>query len=456
MKLKHTLTTWLHCGFLNGNLGSNQCAAKAALAPHGFGAAFPGNSVGLLFYCNLRLSRKSATPALLRRSEKMHKNLSPWSAPAQLGMRVEEIDTPALVLELDSFERNLARMAEFARTRKLRLRPHAKMHKTPAVAQAQLGLGAVGICCQKVSEAEAMVDGGVADILITNQVVGAGKLERLAALARRARIGVCVDDMGNIADLATAARAAGVMLDVYVEIDVGAGRCGVAPGSAALALGRAINLEPALRLGGLQAYHGRAQHLRTAALRAAAIGAAAQAAANTRALFIAAGLPCPVVTGAGTGTFMLEGSGGVYDELQPGSYAFMDADYARNECDAPFEHSLFVLTTVMSRGGTGAGETPTRLVVDAGLKAHSVDSGLPTVHADATGGLLAGLKFQGASDEHGVIAVEAGAMAPKLGAKLRLIPGHIDPTVNLHDWIVCIRGDRVEAVWPVAARGAMW
>ena len=371
-------------------------------------------------------------------------------------MRVEEIDTPALVLELDRFERNLARMAEFAANRKLRLRPHAKMHKTPAVAAAQLLLGAVGICCQKVSEAQAMVDGGVVDVLITNQVVGAEKLARLAALARRARVGVCVDDIDNVADMASAARSAGVTLDVYVEIDVGAGRCGVVPGKAAVELGRAIDLQPALRLSGLQAYHGRAQHLRTAALRAVAIAAAAAAAAATRTLFLAAGLPCPVVTGAGTGTFMLEGSGGVYDELQPGSYAFMDADYARNECDAPFEHSLFVLTTVMSRGGTGAGEKPTRLVVDAGLKAHSVDSGLPTVHSDAAGARLAGLKFQGVSDEHGVIAVDDGTAAPRLGAKLRLIPGHIDPTVNLHDWIVCVRGNRVEAVWPVAARGAMW
>mgnify|MGYP000030868128 CR=1 FL=1 len=371
-------------------------------------------------------------------------------------MRVEDIDTPALVLELESFERNLVRMAEFAAKRKLRLRPHAKMHKTPAVAAAQLRLGAVGICCQKVSEAEAMVDGGVADVLVTNEVVGAGKLARLAALARRARVGVCVDDIDNVADLAAAARSAGVTLDVYVEINVGAGRCGVVPGIAAVELGRAINLQPALRLSGLQAYHGSAQHLRTAALRAAAIDAAAAAADATRTLFISAGLPCPLVTGAGTGTFMLEGSGGVYDELQPGSYAFMDADYARNECDTPFEHSLFVLTTVMSRGGAGPGETPTRLVVDAGLKAHSVDSGLPTVHSDATGARLAGLKFQGASDEHGVIAVDAGTVALRLGAKLRLIPGHIDPTVNLHDWIVCLRDNRVEAVWPVAARGAMW
>lgn len=386
----------------------------------------------------------------------MTRSFSPWPAPARVGMRVDEVDTPALLLDLDCFERNLARMAEFAGVRKLRLRPHAKMHKTPAVAAAQLRLGAVGICCQKVSEAEAMVDGGAADVLVSNQVVGTPKLARLAALARRARIGVCVDDAGNVADLALAARSAGVTLDVYIEIDVGAGRCGVAPGGPALALAQAVNAEAGLRLAGLQAYQGRAQHLRTPALREAAINAAAAAAAQTRSMIIAAGLPCAIVTGAGTGTYMLEAASNIYDELQPGSYAFMDADYARNECAVPFEHSLFVLTTIMSRGGVSPPQAPSRLVVDAGLKAHSVDSGLPTVHANAFGEPVPGLDYLNASDEHGVVAVAAGINAPGLGAKLRLIPGHIDPTINLHDWIVCLRGNRVAEVWPVAARGAMW
>lgn len=386
----------------------------------------------------------------------MTRSFSPWPAPAQIGMRVDETDTPALLLDLECFERNLVRMAEFARARKLRLRPHAKMHKTPAVAAAQLRLGAVGICCQKVSEAEAMVDGGAPDVLVSNQVVGAPKLARLAALARRARIGVCVDDAGNAVDLAAAARSAGVTIDVYVEIEVGAGRCGVAPGSPALELARTVNAQSGLRLAGLQAYQGRAQHLRTPALREAAINAAAAAAAQTRSMIIAAGMPCAIVTGAGTGTYMLEAASNIYDELQPGSYAFMDADYARNECEIPFEHSLFVLTTIMSHGGVRPPQAPSRLVVDAGLKAHSVDSGMPTVHANAFGEPVPGLAYLGASDEHGVVAVAAGISAPSLGAKLRLIPGHIDPTINLHDWIVCLRGNRVVEVWPVAARGAMW
>lgn len=386
----------------------------------------------------------------------MNRSYSPWPAPAQAGMRVDEIDTPALVVDLDACDRNLARMADFARARGMRLRPHAKMHKTPALALEQVRLGAVGACCQKVSEAEAMVDGGIEDVFITNEIVGHAKLARLAALARRARIGVCVDDAGNVADLDAAARAAGVTLDVYIEIDVGAKRCGVVPGASALALARSVATHPGLRLMGLQAYHGRAQHLRSETERRAAIESATAAAAQTRDTIVAAGLPCPIVSGAGTGTYEIESASGVYNELQAGSYAFMDADYARNDCAAPFEHALFVLATVMSRGGAPEGAVVERVVVDAGLKAHSVDSGLPVVHADAAGQRLAGLEFRSASDEHGVVAVAAGAAAPALGAKLRLVPGHIDPTVNLHDWIVGVRGGRVESVWPVAARGAIY
>jgi D-serine deaminase-like pyridoxal phosphate-dependent protein len=380
---------------------------------------------------------------------------SPWPAPARPGAGIEQVETPALVLDLDAFERNLARMARFASERGLRLRPHAKMHKTPAVALAQLKLGAVGVCCQKVSEAEAMVDGGVPDVLVSNEVVGDAKLARLAALARRARIGFCVDDATNAAAAGAAASAAGVILDAYVEIDVGAGRCGVAPGRAALALARAVAAHPGLRLAGLQAYHGRAQHMRSPAERAAAIRAASDAARLSRDMMEDAGIPCPVVTGAGTGTFELEGDSGVYNELQPGSYAFMDADYARNTCETPFEYSLFVLAGVMSLGGA-AGTRPDRVVVDAGLKAHAVDSGLPLVHSTARGTPVPGLTFRGASDEHGVIEVAAAAAAPRLGDKLRLVPGHIDPTVNLHDWIVCTRSGAVVDVWPVTARGAMW
>jgi D-serine deaminase-like pyridoxal phosphate-dependent protein len=278
--------------------------------------------------------------------------------------------------------------------------------------------------------------------------VGPSKLERVARLAGRARIGVCIDDAGNAGALSAAAVRAGSIIDVYVEIDVGARRCGVEPGAAALGLAQSVARLPGLRLMGLQAYHGAAQHLRTPAERAAAIADAAAETALTRDLLQGAGLPCPIITGAGTGTYALETASGVYNELQAGSYAFMDADYGRNSEARPFAHSLFVLATVMSRA-------PGRAVVDVGLKAHSVDSGMPLVHADAAGRLLDGLEYLKASDEHGVIAGSGGAL-PALGDKLRLIPGHIDPTVNLHDWIVGVRAGRVAELWPVAARGAMW
>ncbi len=298
-----------------------------------------------------------------------------------------------------------------------------------------------------------MVAGGVADVLISNEIVGASKLARLAAMARHARIGVCVDDAGNADALSIAARAADAIVDVYVEINVGANRCGVEPGANALALAHAVAALPGLRLAGVQAYQGSAQHLRAPAEREAAIARATAAARMTRDALRLAGLPCAIVTGAGTGTFALEAASGVYNELQAGSYAFMDADYARNQADAPFEHSLFLLTTVMSRTESADGG---RAVVDAGLKAHSIDSGMPEVHSNAAGERLTGLEYRKASDEHGVLFPVAGATLPALGAKLRLIPGHVDPTVNLHDWLVCVRDGVVEALWPVSARGAMW
>jgi 3-hydroxy-D-aspartate aldolase len=368
------------------------------------------------------------------------------SAPAAVGMPLAAVDTPALVLDLDAFERNLARMADAVRDQPVRLRPHAKSHKCAHIALRQIAAGAVGVCCQKVSEAEALVAGGVADVLIANEVVGTGKLDRLAALARRAKLGVCVDAAGNVADLDAAAARAGVRLDVLVEINVGADRCGVEPGAPALALARKIAVSRNLRFAGLQAYHGGAQHLRSVADRRSAIGRASGLARQTRELIEESGIPCDTVTGAGTGSFPLELASGVYDELQPGSYIFMDADYSRNEVDAAwprFEQSLFVWTTVMSR------PTAARAVVDAGLKASSVDSGMPQVWQ------LPGVEFAKASDEHGVLVAAPGVEAPALGEKLLLVPGHCDPTVNLYDWFVCARRGVVEALWPVSARGAI-
>ena len=371
----------------------------------------------------------------------------PNPPPTTIGSVLRDVDTPSLLIDLDAFERNLKRMQESLAGSGMKLRPHAKTHQCAEIALRQVALGAVGICCQKTSEAEALVEGGVNDILIANEVVGAPKLKRLAALSKRARIAVCADDADNIRALDAAAKESGTTIEVLVEVNVGANRCGVAPGEPALALARNIADSANLRFGGLQAYHGSAQHVRQVEDRRAAIEKAADGVKRTRELLERSGIACPKVTGAGTGTYLFEAASGVYDELQAGSYIFMDADYARNEWTESgiprFEHSLFVWTTVMSR------TTHERAIVDAGLKASSIDSGMPRI---ADGGAAEYIK---ASDEHGVIEVN-GAAGYAVGDKVKLIPGHCDPTVNLYDHFVCIRNDRVEAIWPVTARGAVW
>jgi D-serine deaminase-like pyridoxal phosphate-dependent protein len=363
-------------------------------------------------------------------------------------MPLEEVDTPALIIELDAFEANLTRMARAAKAAGVRLRPHAKTHKCALIALRQIALGAVGVCCQKVSEAEALVEGGVRDVLVSNEIVGERKIAHLAALAREATLAVCVDDAENIAALDGAATRAGATLDVLVEVDVGARRCGVAPGGPAVELARRVDAAKALRFAGLQAYQGRAQHIRDHAERRAAIDAAVDAAGKTVTLLGEHGLECRSVTGAGTGTYRFEAASGLYNELQVGSYIFMDADYAKNHGEGggpfdEFQHSLFVYTTVMST------HAPGRAVVDAGLKASSVDSGPPSVHGKP------GVEFVGASDEHGTLEFGAGESGLSLGDKLMLIPGHCDPTVNLYDWYVCVRDRRVQALWPIVARGAV-
>ncbi|MCB4821515.1 DSD1 family PLP-dependent enzyme [Roseicella aerolata] len=362
--------------------------------------------------------------------------------PAEPGMMEEEVDTPALILDLDAFEANLDAMAALLAPTGVKLRAHAKTHKSAVIARLQMARGAVGQCVQKVAEAEALAWGGVPDILVSNQVVGAAKLARLAALARIAEVAVCADDPLQVVEIAAAAEAAGVRIPVLVEIDCGASRCGVEPGPEAVALAERIAASPHLRFGGLQSYHGSAQHKRTPGEREAAIAHAAEVTRRTVEQLRQRGLDCPIVGGGGTGTFALEAASGVYTEIQAGSYAFMDADYARNEAPPPFRQSLFVLSTVMSRAIPGVA------VLDAGHKAVAVDSGLPLVHGRP------GLRYVSASDEHGKLLVEDGA-APALGDKLRLVPGHCDPTVDRYDWYVGVRQGRVECLWPIAARGAM-
>jgi 3-hydroxy-D-aspartate aldolase len=369
--------------------------------------------------------------------------------PAAIGMSLEDVETPALILDLDAFEYNVARMASFAASGRMRLRPHAKTHKCAEIALQQMSRGAVGVCCQKVSEAEALVQGGVTDVLVSNEVVDPRKLSRLAALTDRATIGICVDNVAAVDVLNDAVNAAGCAtpLAVLVEIDVGGDRCGVDPGAPALLIADRIASAANLRFRGLQAYHGRAQHFRTVAERERAIGHATTAVRHTVDVLQAHGLPCEVVTGGGTGTYPLETASGVYTELQAGSYIFMDADYRANRTPAgsefdEFRQSLFVYTQVMSTPGRGY------VVVDAGLKSVSVDSGMPVVDG------VPGIAYCRPSDEHGMLDVRAAPTTYRLGDKLKLIPGHCDPTVNLYEWYVAVRGGRVEALWPIVARGA--
>jgi D-serine deaminase-like pyridoxal phosphate-dependent protein len=363
-------------------------------------------------------------------------------------MREDEIDTPALIIDLDAFEANLDRMAELLAPTGTKLRAHAKTHKSPVIARLQMARGAVGQCVQKVGEAEALAWGGIPDILVSNEIVGRTKLARLAALAPITKIAVCADDPQHVSALEAAADHAGIRLPVLVEINVGAGRCGVEPGPDAVALARRIAASRHLSFGGLQAYHGSAQHKRTIEERRAAIQSAVDASRRTVEQLRQQGLECAIVGGAGTGTFALEAASGVYNEIQAGSYVFMDADYARNlnESGNPvttFRHALFVLSTVMSVPRRGVA------VLDAGLKALATDSGMPTIWQQPD------IRYVGASDEHGKLEVGAETTMPALGEKLRLIPGHCDPTVDCYDWYVGVRAGRVECLWPVAARGAM-
>ncbi|MEM1039962.1 MAG: DSD1 family PLP-dependent enzyme [Pseudomonadota bacterium] len=359
-----------------------------------------------------------------------------------------DIQTPCLVLNLDALERNIIKMGDYAKAQGVRHRVHGKMHKSVDVALLQERLGGpCGICCQKVSEAEAFARGGIKDILVSNQVRDPLKIDRLVQLPKfHVRIACCVDDLDNVGELSKAAAAHGTQIECIAEIDCGAGRCGVTSPGGATEIALAIDRAEGLKFAGLQAYQGAMQHLRLHSERRAAFERVVAMVRETVAAIEAVGLRCESVTGGGTGSHQFESESGVYTEIQCGSYAFMDADYGRvldeqghplNESE--WENALFILTSVMSH------TKPDRAVVDAGLKVQSVDSGLPIVFGADD------LQVLDCSDEHSVIADPQGRL--KINEKLKLVPGHCDPTCNLHDWYVGVRNGKVEALWPISARG---
>ena len=371
-----------------------------------------------------------------------------YDIPALPGMNEADIQTPCLILDLDALERNIRKMGEYAKAHGMRHRSHGKMHKSVDVQKLQQALGgAVGVCCQKVSEAEVFARGGIKDILVSNEVRDPLKIDRLAQLPKYgARISVCVDDLANVAQLSAAAQRQGTTLECLIEVDCGAGRCGVGSASAATGIAQAIAAAPALKFSGLQAYQGSMQHLESYDERKARLDDAIVFVKTIVAALHAAGLKPEIVSGGGTGSYYFESSSGVYNELQCGSYAFMDADYGRirdksgNRIDqGEWENALFILTSVMSRAKPG------QAVCDAGLKAQSLDGGLPVVHGRND------VKYISASDEHGVIEDKGRVL--RINEKLKLVPGHCDPTCNVHDWYVGVRNGEVEVVWPVSARG---
>ncbi len=350
-----------------------------------------------------------------------------------------EVDTPALILDKTKLVRNIRRMADFAAGGPAMLRPHAKTHKCVEIARLQLDAGAVGITCAKLGEAEALADGGISDILIANQIVGPLKLARLVELARRCTVTVAVDDADNVRRLSSAAVAAGVTLRVFVEVNVGMDRCGVEPGEPVLALARQVDAAEGLVFAGLQAYEGHLQDLLPFEEREARTLVDMRKALTSKELIEAAGIEVGAVSGCGTGTHTITGRLPWMTELQCGSYATMDAQYAAVG-GADYENALTVLTTVISR------PRPDKAVVDAGLKAVTPEFGDPTV-------LAQGATWFDFSEEHGEVAVDGPAQDLRVGDKIELIPRHGCTTVNLYDTYHVTEGGVLTDSWRVAARG---
>ena len=371
-----------------------------------------------------------------------------YDVPALPGMDEADIQTPCLVLDLDALERNIKKMGDYAKAHGMRHRVHGKMHKSVDVAllQEKLG-GAVGVCCQKVSEAEVFARGGIKDVLVSNQVRHPAKIDRLARLPKLgARTIVCVDDIDNVDDLSAAAVKHGTTIECFIEMDVGAGRCGVIGAEKVLEIAKAIDAAENLKFTGIQAYQGAMQHMDSYEDRKAKIDTAVAMVQEAIDLLEPAGLKPELVSGGGTGSYYFESNSGVFNELQCGSYAFMDADYGRildkdgNRIDqGEWDNALFILTSVMSHAKAD------KAIVDAGLKAQSVDSGLPFIFGRDD------VEYIKCSDEHGVVADPDGVLA--VNDKLKLVPGHCDPTCNVHDWYVGVRNGKVETLWPVSARG---
>jgi D-serine deaminase-like pyridoxal phosphate-dependent protein len=371
-----------------------------------------------------------------------------------LGM--EDIPTPALLLDLDAFEANVKKMTDHCRTHNRTLRPHGKTHKTPEIANRLIRAGAVGCCAAKLSEAEAFAAGGVKGLLVTTAVIGKYKIERAAALAQsRPDTIFSVDDLQNVRDLDEAAKAARTRLNLAIDLYVG-NRTGIATGERAVELAQAIAKLKNVRLAGLQAYAGHASHRMGFEDRASFSRQCVAPAVETRRAIEKAGIECPLLTGGSTGTYNIDAEIDGTTELQPGSFLFMDVDYSRiggksGAVYQDFRTSLTVLTTVVSQ------PSPNDVVTDGGLKAFSTDKPFPPEAIRMWRGgpqPFSGATFAWGGDEHGKLNLAKASGPLRVGDKVEFVVPHCDPTVNLYDRMYVYRGTTPEAVWKITARGA--
>jgi len=364
-----------------------------------------------------------------------------WRRPEpKPGQGKAELDTPALLLDMDAVEANIAKMARWFEGRQCRLRPHAKTHKLPLIARKQVEAGAIGITCAKLSEAEAFFREGIRDVLVANEVVGERKIERLGEVARLGNLIVCVDDPGNARAIACAARQAGLVIRVLIEVDTGLSRCGVKPGEPALALARAIRGMDGIELAGIMGYEG-GLFIKDPGEKRSHAEASYRALVSVRDLLVGEGIPVGIVTAGGSNTYALAGSWPGITDVQVGSYVTMDP--YNGEYGVDFAQAVTVLATVISR------PEPGRAVIDAGMKTFSTDHGLPTPLGE-------GITVDRLDEEHGRLALDGPARGLAVGDKVELVPSHGCTTIPLHEQYVLMRGGRVHAVAPIPARGALY
>lgn len=363
-----------------------------------------------------------------------------------IGMQKTELDTPALLIDLDKMEANIQTMADFFTTVNAMLRPHVKTHKTPIISHKQIAAGAIGVTCAKLGEAEAVIHAGVRDVLIANQVVGSHKIARLINLARHSEIMVAVDNPQNVRDISAAAAAKGVTVRMLVEVNVGMNRCGVESGKPALELAKQIRQSPNLKFEGLMGYEGHTVAKPDLKEREANVREAMQHLIDAKHYLEKHGVEVSIMSGGGTGTFNITGSIPEMTEVQAGSYVFMDSTYRNVEgVGEQFDCSLSVLATVVSR------PAPDRIIVDTGLKVLAKEFGIPQPIG------ITGVEMTGLSEEHGTLKFVGQVSDTDVpltpGDKIEILPTHCCTTVNLHDRYYGIRNGIVESVWDIAARG---